>query len=84
MHCARGAQAVAFAHLADESDEDNDEHLPFMGGEPRSAKGGRGAARRRMNDEDAVEAMRILRNELEVGSRGGGVWPKAGRLMGGL
>lgn len=66
-------QAVAFAHLADEDDDpDSDEHLPFCGGEPRSAKGGRGAQRRRMTDEDAVEALRILRSELEVRKTWGG------------
>ncbi|KAI8470289.1 MAG: hypothetical protein J3K34DRAFT_510696 [Monoraphidium minutum] len=55
---------VAFAHLLGE-EEGDDELLPFMAGESRSAKR-RAGARRRVNDEDALEALHALRSELEV------------------
>jgi len=39
--------------------------MPFMANESRSAKR-RAGARRRVNDEDALEALHALRSELEV------------------
>jgi hypothetical protein len=69
-------QLVAFAQFVDSDDEDFDEHLPFMAVEPRSAHKNRrgGQNRRRLNDEDALEALYTLRNELEVSfSHCGGV-----------
>jgi hypothetical protein len=68
IYCVH-AQLVAFARDIVDDDEDFDEHLPFMAVEPRSKQkvvGRRGAARRRINEEDALEALYGLRNELEV------------------
>jgi hypothetical protein len=64
-------QLVAFAHDIVDDDEDFDEHLPFMAVEPRSKQKTtrRGGQRRRLREEDALEALHSLRNELEV--RGG-------------
>lgn len=56
---------VAFAHLLGNEDG-NDEALPFMEGESRSAVR-RAGGRRRINEEDAKEALYALRSELEVG-----------------
>lgn len=65
MSCA---QLVAYSGLIDQEDEDFDEHLPFMAVEPRSAHKQRRTApnRKRMSEEDAVEALYNMRNELEV------------------
>jgi hypothetical protein len=59
---------VAFAHDIVDDDEDFDENLPFMAVEPRSKQKQtrRGGQRRRLNHEDALEALYGLRNELEV------------------
>jgi hypothetical protein len=73
--CPHTPQLVAFAHDIVDDDEDFDEHLPFMAVEPRSKQkqSRRGGQRRRLNEEDALEALYGLRNELEVGGlRGGG------------
>jgi hypothetical protein len=61
-------QLVAFAHDIVDDDEDFDENLPFMAVEPRSKQKQtrRGGQRRRLNHEDALEALYGLRNELEV------------------
>lgn len=61
-------QLVAFAHDIVDDDEDFDEHLPFMAVEPRSKQKTtrRGGQRRRLREEDALEALHSLRNELEV------------------
>jgi hypothetical protein len=59
---------VAFAHLLGD-EEGDDELLPFMASESRSAKR-RAGARRRVTDEDALEALHSLRSELEVGVGG--------------
>jgi hypothetical protein len=64
-------QLVAFAPDPTSDDEDEcDEHLPFMAVEPRSKQkaggGRRGLSRRRINEEDALDALYGLRNELEV------------------
>ena len=44
--------------------EDGFDDMPFSGDSPRSTK--RGVFRRRINDDDAVEALQRLRSELEV------------------
>lgn len=63
-------QLVAFAHDIVDDDEDFDENLPFMAVEPRSKQKQtrRGGQRRKLNEEDALEALYTLRNELEVSS----------------
>lgn len=79
-------QLVAFAHDIVDDDEDFDEHLPFMAVEPRSKqkKTRRGGQRRKLSDEDALEALHSLRNELEVRAAGCGarwgatVWVRRG------
>jgi hypothetical protein len=70
------SQLVAFAHDIVDDDEDFDEHLPFMAIEPRSKqkKSRRGGQRRKVNEEDALEALYGLRNELEVGQHTGSVF----------
>lgn len=68
---------VAFAHLLGNEDG-NDEALPFMEGESRSAVR-RAGGRRRINEEDAKEALYALRAELEVRSAwGAGSKPSGG------
>lgn len=79
---------VAFAHLLGD-EEGDDEMLPFMANESRSAKR-RAGARRRVNDEDALEALHALRSELEVRvwlamgewgrGRAGGGWGSGPRM----
>lgn len=68
-------QFVAFARFVDSDDDDDDidEHMPFMEVEPRSAIEQRRTAvnRRRISEEDAVEALFNMRSELEVGLRPG-------------
>jgi hypothetical protein len=52
-------QVVAFGG------EEGFDDMPFSGDSPRSTE--RGCFRRRISDDDAVEALQRLRSELEVG-----------------
>jgi hypothetical protein len=63
-----GAAACAAQSVAWVDEEGEEEDAPFAGGSPRGQRGG--GKRRRIDEDDAVDALQRLRGDLEVGTWG--------------
>jgi hypothetical protein len=61
---------VCLQSVAWVDEEGEEEDAPFAGGSPRGQRGG--GKRRRIDEDDAVDALQRLRGDLEVSGRG--VW----------